>query len=340
MPLLTIIVPAYNAQEYLRRALDPLVETDGDFEVLVIDDGSSDSTADIADGYALLDPRIRVIRQENRGHGGAINTGLTRTSGTYVRVLDADDWLDAHALASTLSRLTHLEASGGVDALFTNYVHDRLGKSNRITRFDSTFPENLTFGWEQTERFSKRQYLMMHAIVFRTEIVRRSGLVLPEHTFYVDSLYVLTPLALVRTMHYLPVDLYHYFIGRSDQSVDARVMLDRVDQQLRVNRLALSTLPTVSAMADGTAPAQLTAALFHYIEAMCAVTSATLARGGTRAHLEARQEFWSEIRHESPWVYARLRRSLVATSSNLPGQAGRKMTSLVYGVARRVVGFS
>ncbi|MGI6879736.1 glycosyltransferase family 2 protein [Microbacterium sp. gxy059] len=342
MPLLTLVVPAYNADGYLHRALDPFLTLPegGRLEVIVVDDGSTDGTGARADGYAEARPDVfRVVHQANAGHGGAINAGLALARGTYLKVLDADDWLDMRALDAVLDALDSAERLGGVDALFTDYVHDRVGKSNRTTRFGSVFPTGRVFGWEDTDRFRTRQYLMMHAIVYRTSVVRASGMALPEHTFYVDNLYVVVPLAHVRRMIYLPVSLYHYFIGRQGQSVEADVMLRRVDQQLRVNRLAVAALPSASAVESGEVPAPLCEALLHYVEGVCAVTSATLARG-EQEHLAVRETFWREISATHPLLYARLRRSFIATSSNLPGRAGRRVTSLAYHVARRVVGFS
>lgn len=340
VPLLTIVVPAYNAEEYLRRALQDLVGVPG-VDVVIVDDGSTDATGEIADAFALAHPStFRALHQPNGGHGGAINTGIRAARGTYLKVLDADDWLDAAALAATLETLRDAELVGGVDVLFTNYVHEREGKSPRPARFDSVFPEGREFGWDEVERFGRRQVLMMHALVYRTSLVRASAVSLPEHTFYVDNLFVVAPLVHARRMRYLSVDLYRYHIGRIDQSVNAAVMVQRSDQLLRVNRLVLQALPAPEKVALGEVPPQLVATLLHYVEGVCAVTSATLARGGTAVHLAERDAFWREVRQESPWLYTRMRRSLIGTSANLPGSAGRKMTTLAYHVARRVVGFS
>lgn len=339
--LLSVVVPAFNARDYLSRALDGFTASDSRVEVIVVDDGSSDDTAAIAEQYVNGYPSVfRLVRQPNGGHGGAIEKGVARATGRYIKVLDADDWLARGALAQVLDTLEDLESSGGVDALFTDYVHDRVGKSNRVARFENVFPAHRRFGWDATGRFDRRQYLMMHAVIFRRELLLRSGLHLPRHTFYVDSLYVLTPLSRVRRMYYLPVTLYHYFIGREGQSVDAEVMVRRVDQHMRVTKLALQTLPSPTEVASGQVPIQLYSAMLHYVQGLCAVTSATLARGGTRQHVRMRREFWRDVSEETPWIYARVRRSFVAASSNLPGQAGRRVTSLAYHVARKVVGFS
>lgn len=340
-PLLTVVVPAYQAQAHLGRALEPLGDVPG-VEVVVVDDGSTDGTGAVADAFARRHPAtVRVLHQRNAGHGGAINAGVAAARGSYVKVLDADDRLDPAALAAVLATLTDLEARGRpVDVLVTDYVRDREGRRPRRTRFDAVFPRGRTFGWAEAGRPRRRQVLMMHALVLRTDLLRASGLVLPEHTFYVDSLVVVAPLVHARRLHYLPVGLYRYAVGRTGQSVDAAVMLRRVDQQVRVNRLALAALPGPDAVARGEVPARLHETLVHYVESLCAVTSATLARGGTPEHLRARARFWDDVRRDHPHLYRRMRRGPLGASANLPGRAGRRVTRVAYVLARRVVGFS
>lgn len=341
VPLLTIVVPAFNADGYLERALEPLVGVDGNLEVVVVDDGSSDGTGPLADRYAQRHPeRFRVAHQSNSGHGGALNTGIALARGTYLKVLDADDWLDATVLRQTLDLLAELERRGGVDALFADFVYQRLDKSPRPSRFSNVFPAGGPFGWDRVERFRPGQYPLMHAIIYRTQVVRDSGLRLPEHTFYVDNLFVVVPLSRVRRMAYLPLPLYHYVIGRVGQSVGAEVMLARVDQQLRVNRLALAALPFTGDVEDGSVPAALHSTLMHYVEGLCTVTLATLTRGGTPEHMSKRADFWHHVRDESPRMHGRLRRSLTATGSRLPGSVGRHVTNVAYHIARRAVGFT
>ncbi len=334
-PLLTIVVPAYDAAAYLARALDPLVQVER-VEVIVVNDGSRDDTDTLADRYAFEHPDIfRVVHQRNRGHGGAINAGVAAARGTYLKVLDADDWLDVPALRLLLATLERLEAKGGVDAVVTNYVHERFGRGRRRIRYDDVMPRRRVFGWDEVGVFGRRQYLMMHALTYRTSLLRASGLVLPEHTFYVDNLYVVQPLTHTRRLYYLDVDLYRYFIGRVDQSVNDAVMVRRVDQQLRVTRLVLAALPHPAAVPQG-----LYGYVLHHVEVLCGITSALLVRAGTPDHLAQRRALWREIKRESPWIYTRLRHGMVGTSANLPGAVGRRVTLLTYRVARRVVGFS
>nr|WP_245324941.1 glycosyltransferase family 2 protein [Microbacterium amylolyticum] len=334
--MLSIVVPAYNAADYLDRSLGPLARFGTRIEVIVVDDGSVDNTRAIATAYAERHPAVfQVVHQHNRGHGGAIMAGLAKARGLYLKVLDADDWLNPAALATLLTTIDRLEATNGVDAIITNYVHERVNRRRKYTRYTSLMPAGRAFGWDEVARFGRRQYLMMHALVYRTELIRASGMSLPEHTFYVDNLFVVTPLSHTKRLYYLDIDLYRYFIGRADQSVNDSVMVSRADQQLRVNRLVIAELPHPADV-----PAGLYRYLLHHVEVLCGITSAILVRAGTRAHLAERRAFWADIKRETPWVYSRLRRGVIGTSANLPGPVGRQMTTLTYHVARRVVGFS
>ena len=245
VPLLTVIVPAYNSEDYLDRALTTLVGYGDELEVIIVNDGSKDRTAEIADEWASRYPSVKVIHQENKGHGGAVNAGLAAATGTHVRVVDSDDWLDRRATNAVLDVLREeREAGRDLDLLVTNYVYDKQGKAHKaVIRYRNVLPRGRTFGWADLRRCRYDQYLMMHALTMRTEVVRASGLVMPEHTFYVDYLYSFVPLPYISTIRYLDVDLYHYFIGRDDQSVNEKVMITRLDQLARVNEAMTRALP-------------------------------------------------------------------------------------------------
>ena len=95
MPQLSIIVPVYNVEPYLRRCIDSiLAQTFTDFELILIDDGSPDKCGEIMEEYAAQDSRIITIHQENKGVSAARNAGLHIAQGTYVGFVDPDDWID------------------------------------------------------------------------------------------------------------------------------------------------------------------------------------------------------------------------------------------------------
>lgn len=338
MTLLTVVVPAYNAQDYLRRALDSVVGFSPLVEVIVVDDGSTDATAAIAGEYAARWPgQVEVVSKPNGGHGSAINTGLARARGQYFKVVDADDWLDRDAFSQVLATLGTLGAGAEpVDLLVSNFVYEKVGKRTKTAvHYAGALPQARVITWAKTRRFAKRQYLMMHALTYRTALLREVGLRLPENTFYVDNLYALIPLHRVRTLYYLDVDLYRYFIGRPDQSVHEAVMLQRMDQQLRVNRLMLEHV-TCTRVEDR----RLRRYLMHYLELTCAVSSILLIRAGTRRTLAEKDRLWRDVRAADPWLYRRVRWSILGQISNLPGPAGRRASILAYRVAQRAIGFS
>lgn len=337
-PVLSVVVPAYDAEAYLDRALDSLVGSGPEVDVIVVDDGSADGTAALAQRYVDAFPDVvRLVRKPNGGHGSAINTGLEHARGTYLKVLDADDWLDGDALAAVLAALRGFVADGReVDLLVSNFVYEKVGKRTRtVVRYRGALPTGRVVGWSATRGFGTRQYLLMHALTYRTAVLRASGLRLPEHTFYVDNLYALVPLAHVASLFYLDVDLYRYFIGRADQSVQEAVHLRRIDQQLRVNRLMIDHVREV-AVADR----RLRAYRLHYLRTICAVSSILLVRAGTREALAERDRLWSGLRRQDPALYRRVRWSVLGQLSNLPGPVGRRVSVLAYRAARRAIGFS
>ena len=175
----------------------------------------------------------------------------------------------------------------------------------------------------------------MHALTYRTAVLRESGLDLPKHTFYVDNLFAYTPLSYVQSMYYLNVDLYHYFIGREDQSVQEATMIRRIDQQLRVNRLMLEQVDLRNVQNRRQRQYML-----NYLEIVTSVSTIMLIRSGTPEHLRKKRELWAHIRKQYPWVYHRMRRSPLGISLNLPGKTGRHISVAGYRVSRRIFGFN
>ena len=94
MPLLSIIIPVYQAKKYLGKCIDSILNQSFlDFELILVDDGSNDGSERICDEYTRKDNRIKVIHQINQGVSGARNTGLKYASGEYIAFVDADDWV-------------------------------------------------------------------------------------------------------------------------------------------------------------------------------------------------------------------------------------------------------
>ncbi|MGK2347987.1 glycosyltransferase family 2 protein [Actinomyces sp. W5033] len=354
-PLLSIVVPSYNAAAWLERCLDSLTVEGGEVEVVVVDDGSTDSTLVLAQELAARSDGVVVVHQENKGHGGAVNTGVVHATGTWLKVCDADDALDPLALRALLARLRQWQSDGcAPDLVVTNFVYVREGseawrslgrralplarrrpasrRAAHTVRFHGLLPEGRIGTWDDVRRFRADQYLMMHALVYRTDMLRASGTVLPEHCFYVDNLFAFEPLTAVGSLTYLDIDLYLYTIGREGQSVADDVIVRRLDQHDRVNALMLEALPAEGEVCDS-----LYGYLLHYYLISCVVISTMALRSGTEQNLAIKDGLWRRMAERRPDVHRRLRRTVLGRAMNLHGVLGRRVPVLGYHLARRAL---
>ena len=179
-------------------------------------------------------------------------------------------------------------------------------------------------------------YLLMHSVIYRTQLLRDCGLSLPKHTFYVDELYVYQPMTHVQTMLYLDEDLYHYFIGRDDQSVQEQVMIRRIDQALLVNRLLVECVDLQSVEDE-----HKRKYMRNYLEIITTVSSILLIKSGTQENLEKKKALWQYIKDTQPAIYQNLRyHRLLGHLLHLPGRFGRRVAITGYRISQKVVGFN
>lgn len=339
MKLLTITVPCYNSAAYMRNCIDSLLVGGEDVEILIVDDGSTkDNTAEIADEYAARYPTIvRAIHQENKGHGGAVNTGIAAASGLYFKVVDSDDWVNGEAYQKILQVLEEqLRGPQTLDVLISNYVYEKEGaRRKRVMRYPHAFPENQMFGWKDVKKLSPTHYVLMHSLIFRTSLLRECGLKLPEHTFYVDNLFAFIPFPYVKNMYYLDVNFYRYFIGRADQSVNEQVMIGRVDQQLRVNNEMIEYMGKQKNLNK-----QQRSLMLHALGIIMTVSSIMLIRADTEESLQKKKELWKNLKKHDPMAYLRIRHGITGGAMNLPGKGGRKVSVTGYKIVQKLYGFN
>lgn len=339
MKILTVAIPCYNSEAYMRKAIDHAVMGGEDVEVLVIDDGSKDNTLAIAQEYERRFPGIvRAIHQENKGHGGAVNTGIREASGVYYKVCDSDDWLDYDSYLQAIEVLRQtINGPVTLDALICNYVYDKVGaKKKRMMRYVGSFPENRIFTWDQIEKpLNHHRYVLMHSLIYRTSLLRECGLELPEHTFYVDNLVAFTPMMYVKTLYYLNVPLYRYYIGREDQSVNEEVMIGRIDQQLKVTKLMID-----SYRPDLVKNRNQADFVTHYLSIIMTVSTIFLLRIDTEESLAKKKELWDYLKKKDLFLYLRIRRGLLGRMVNIPGKPGRDFAVRGYKITQKLYGFN
>ena len=232
----SFVVPSYNSQEYLAKCLDSLVIGGEDVEIIIVNDGSKDRTLEIAREYEAKYPTIiKVIDKENGGHGSGINAGLKVATGIYYKCVDSDDWVDKDAYFKLLETVKkHYEEGKSPDLYFLNYVYERLDLNLSIPMRDKYIPKGKHFTWKEFKRYGLANYLFLHQMMYKTTIIKEAKMELPEHCFYVDNVFVYIPLFYVKTMYYLDVDFYRYYVGRPNQSVTLENATKNYKMGLRV----------------------------------------------------------------------------------------------------------
>ena len=221
--LLSIIVPTYNMQNYLRHGLNSLIMSDKDLfsllEVIIVNDGSKDKSSAIAhefeDKYHGV---FRVIDKENGNYGSCVNHGLAEAKGKYLRVLDADDWFETSEFEKYMAILQNLD----VDMVLTDLqqVED---SGNCIKKHKYDLNPNQQFNFQ--EYTNPGVYFAMPTITYRTEILRDMHYHQTEGISYTDTEFVFYPQHRIQSCIYVPCDIYRYLMGREGQTMDNKVLL-------------------------------------------------------------------------------------------------------------------
>lgn len=338
MKLLSIAIPCYNSEAYMEKCVESLLVGGEEVEILIINDGSKDRTAEIADAYAKKYPTIiKAVHQENGGHGEAVNAGLRNATGLYFKVVDSDDWVDKEAYLKILKTLEELlRGPVTVDLLISNFVYEKQGAvRKKVMQYRKCLPVERVFGWSEMKHMPKGKYLLMHSMIYRTQMLHECGLELPKHTFYVDNLFAFEPLPFVKNMYYVDVNFYRYFIGRDDQSVNEKVMIGRIDQQIRVNKRMVDVYDSCSFNNK-----RLRTYMFSYLDIITTISSIMLIRAETDEALQKKKELLDYIKTKNRGLYKKLRRSLFGQVMNLPGKGGRKVSVAAYKISQKFYGFN
>lgn len=337
-PLVSFVVPCYNSADYMRRCIDSLLTATHPVEILIVNDGSSDNTSEIAHEYEKNNPQVRAIDQENANWGGVVNTGLREARGIYFKIVDSDDFLDVDALRLVLDTLAlAVAADEAPDLLITNYVYDRITDHTQHTiHYRSLFPAGRLIRWQDMGKPGIDQFIMVHASWYKTSVLRESGLVLPEGISYMDSHFVLHPLPYTKTIFYLDVDAYHYIIGRDGQSVEVDVVKRQIDQQLKASYMAIDGFDYQALYEEDPNRALL---MMGYVSCMMSVSTIYLFMINTPEALEKNDKIWAHMKETNPVLYENVKHSW-AGRANRKTAPGRFLAKVGYGLAQKIFKFA
>ena len=220
MKQVSFVVPCYNSENYLRRCLDSFLvdEVLADIEVIVINDGSTDHTSEIAHGYQNQYPDVfRIIDKENGGHGSGINTGIDIACGRYFKVIDSDDWVVKENLPAYVCALRQHTA----DVIVNGYQSIN-AKTGAIISFPVPDPLGgtiLTFPELMNHYDDLRDCCTFHGITYSTKLLQKSRYRLTEGVFYEDQEYATIYFYFATHFLILPFYLYQYQVGDENQSI-------------------------------------------------------------------------------------------------------------------------
>ena len=207
-----------------------------------------------------------------------------------------------------------------LDLMISNFVYEKDGsKHKKVMRYNRILPRNQLFDWTETKNFKIGKYILMHSVIYRTQLLRDCRLVLPKHTFYVDNLFVYVPLPYVKTMYYLDVDFYHYYIGREDQSVNEHIMIQRIDQQIAVNKLMIDAYDLWKI-----SNRHLRHYMLNYLEIITVISTVMLIKSGTEENLAKKRELWTYIKEKDIRLFHYLRNRMMGQTLHLPGKGGAR----------------
>lgn len=231
--LVSIIVPVYNAEKHLRRCVESILQqTYTNFELLLIDDGSTDSSGQICDEYAVSDSRVRVFHKPNGGVSSARNYGLLRNRGGYLTFVDSDDWIDKCHIQN------FMDNADGYDWVMQGLKNvDDLGQIVKDVRLentvcavekdkvDRTLVDVPAFGWVSNKLF-KASIVNQNALRFiTTSSINEDRVFNLEYSVYVNS-FLMLPTA---TYNYVanPNSLTHSWI-HPDMFLSTAVEFDKL----------------------------------------------------------------------------------------------------------------
>lgn len=228
--ILTITIPSYNVEKFLENTLNSFIDNSilNDIEVIIVDDGSKDSTAKIAKRYEeKYKGTFKLISKENGGHGSTINAGIKNATGKYFKVVDGDDWVNTEQLIELVRRLKDSDS----DMIFTNYVE---------FYEDTKLTQNIDFlQYEDSKEYSFEQIsdgeiIPMHSLAFKTEILQKNNIIIDENSFYVDVEYILFPVPFIKTVKFFDLYIYIYRLAQLNQSVSINGFQKHIDNHLNV----------------------------------------------------------------------------------------------------------
>ncbi len=229
MKVLSFIIPSYNSERFLDKCIPSFVNEAvlDKLDIIIVNDGSTDATAEVAQKYCDAYPgAVRLISQENKGHGGALNTGCAAAVGKYLKVIDADDWVETQNLPAFIEKLEQTDS----DVVLTHHytIDITTGEVKKWKSYPECFDRGYSFdeimpAWKSFDRS-----LTFHGITYNTDFYHKHCIQLSEHVFFEDHEFATFPCCYAKSVTPMDLFIYDYRIGDVQQSVSDQSQLRRI----------------------------------------------------------------------------------------------------------------
>lgn len=304
MKILSVIIPSYNCAEFLEKNIPSYFaqEVLDKLDIIIVNDGSSDTTAETAEKFCRMYPdSIRLISQENKGHGGALNTGFAAARGKYLKPVDADDWVETRNLPGFIEMLENCES----DVVLTHYnmVDIATGEVSKYKTYPARFGTALTM--EELVRDFRSFYrcTTFHGMAYKTSFFRKYAVSYSEHVFYEDNEYATFPFCYASGITPLDVFIYDYRVGDVNQSIS---LSNQVKRQSHTRTVVTRMLREYSQLPEG--PGKTYTALKTQAVIMNYLMVALMADPDKKTARKQAAEQMALLQESSPEIYGMLRK--------------------------------
>lgn len=334
---ISFAVCCYNSEDYMETCLRSLLQGGETVEIIVVDDGSKDSTGKIADSYQAKYPSIiKVIHQPNGGHGEGLNQALKIATGLYFKAVDSDDWVRTETLLYLIGQIQ--QGTDLPDLYVTGYdYHYGHGNIVKRIRYGNALPPEKTVTWAEVRKFRVSEYLTLHSCMYKTKVLRSTGVVLPKHTFYEDNYLIYKGMPAAKTLRYVDLPFYCYLVGRVGQSVSKDVGIRRYKDHLAIARLVLEEYDIYKFKKE---VKPLYKTLYHHARLIFALGILHTRMNNSKEAKEDLKALYKETKEKNPRLMRKLEYFSPCAFIYWRGPVGLMNVHAMYWIAHKIVKFN
>ena len=232
--LLTVVIPAYNAEDTIERAIKSVIEPcKTGIELIIVNDGSTDATKNKCKCLVkkIGEDRVVLVDQENSGHGSAINIGIQRARGKYLKILDADDYYDADGLR----QLVRIIRDNDSDLIINNYNTCSINSDERsLVKWSNELEEEKEYDYKDV--ITKTKATLLPFATVKTELLRKNNCIVDIKCYYDDREYDYFIMLFAKTVFYSSSSVYVYMVNNDEQSISKKGLIKHIKDHAKVVR--------------------------------------------------------------------------------------------------------